>query len=587
MPPEGIKKAVLKLPSLLQYSIEKNLRPKVTFFKEQLGFSSASLTAVVTSNPAVLGNSLNKTIQTFEGLSDRIGLSQEEVCDMLTTVPVLLMLNWKTNLEPKIEFLKNRLGLSPKALAKLLKQMPRLLVHSVSTSLEPKLQMLEEAALDKQVVKEVVIDNPSLLLYSNAALGKRLEAFKARGSGIGFVDMFQAQRVDGKDSKATNAVKKTQQQQRRRRRPVLEVVDGVVSQTLSDVGAAALAAGTSQSYMYTIIRTARSYKGKKYVFETNPEATPLPMSTIMATLNKTVETDGVTNTTDDSKKEFLRNFQMNYIPEETNLNLVGTLQSSKALEGSGMQASTNDTNTLYLAAFVSGRAYPPDNAKKIRGGRCAGGLSMFFPQFRGCHAGGKLLRSASERCFTSQIMPNAGNGTRYCDGLVLVGYPYLRPSRNRCSLYGCRDALRLILVLLSREALRYPEIQRYNVEIDIFTDSNYAWEMVRNSTTLEHWGSYNRSDDFVYDGNVPKWMANVDILYPLARTYYRLIHQDPLPTKASGKVPESLAKDIRVNFHHTSKVWTWKNDIYPTIGLNAARAARWQYERVLKPFEAF
>ena len=107
-------------------------------------------------------------------------------------------------------------------------------------------------------------------------------------------------------------------------------------------------------------------------------------------------------------------------------------------------------------------------------------------------------------------MPNDSQGTNYADGILSLGYPYTRPSRNRCGLYVCREALRLVsqLLLLNSE----DELRESTIHLDIFTDSNYAFNLLQNSTNVLRWGSYKEFATFRYDGDMPELKANVDIL---------------------------------------------------------------------------
>jgi hypothetical protein len=549
-----IQKLALQFPSLLQYSVESNLRPKVCYLKQDLGISSANLTKMIMSNPSLLGRSLNKTfVPTVEGLRNDCGLSLADIRSMVVQVPQILTSNWKTNLKQKLFYLEQRLGLSDASLRAFLTSCPRLLVHSIVKSLEPKLQILEMASGDSESAIKVVIENPSLLLTNRAQFDRRVQSFKQ--SNFTFVDTF---------SGSSNVHKS------RQKKAVLELLDGHLVRTLPSVEAAASDIGTSKFNLYNIIKTKRLFNGKSYAYGVNPDR--------KLRTGKQISSVSLRKSKDEKRKErFLQDFRVNYVPNESSMRLIELLQSPSALGDTGLTIGFEEKK-IYLAIFVSSQIFPPKKVSGARGTRKAGGHSIYVPQLQGIHTGGKLLRAAAERCFTN-LMPSGTEGTSYADGLMLLGYPYKRPTKSRCGLYVCRDALRFVCELLLNN--RDSEFKESTMHIDIFTDSNYAWELLNNSTDLLRWGAYQRKDDFLFDGDTPEWKANIDILYPLSRTYYRLVEQDFLPEKGnSTKFPKPVAEEIKVHFRHKSEVgWSQEDSTLHTIDSYAEKAAAWQYER--------
>jgi hypothetical protein len=335
--------------------------------------------------------------------------------------------------------------------------------------------------------------------------------------------------------------------------------------------------------MYNIIRTGRVFKGKIYAFGSKKAMVSDSQGTSITTSETSTDQVG------DEQKAFLQAYRRNYVPDKTRVRLVEVLRNSETLRQAGVPLDGVAKKRTYLAAFVSGRAYPPEKASDVRGRRKNGGLSMYFPQLRGSHIGGKLLRTAAESCFGKQVMPNAENGTSYCDGLILLGYPGLKASRNRCGLYVCRAVLRIVLELLSLESASCSDLRNSTVEVDIFTDSNYVWDLLHNATSLLRWGSYSRKDDFVYDGRIAEFKANPDILYPLSRTYFRSVNQVFASSGdgAIGSQRSSVTKELHIRFRHKSELaYSGGEESCPSrsMDVQAARAAEWQYEMDQKPW---
>jgi hypothetical protein len=111
--------------------------------------------------------------------------------------------------------------------------------------------------------------------------------------------------------------------------------------------------------------------------------------------------------------------------------------------------------------------------------------------------------------------------------------------------------------------------------IEIFTDSNYACQMLDNSATLLKWGSFRSKKEFINDQYTPK--SNEDILFPLARLYSCLRNQTIFSAVAK-KGGARFAKEIRIRFRHQSELGLPLNDnVLSTIGDRACKAAEMQY----------
>jgi hypothetical protein len=573
-----IQQLILKQPALLQYSIENNIRPKLNYLRDNLKIPPDSITKMLLSNPTILGRSLDQSIvPVVQGLTKAFGLPLVEIGAIFVQVPTLLGLNWATNMGPKVAFLQGRLGLSQSQMQQLLRRTPRILVHSVEGSLGPKLQILQEASNNKDSVSKTVLNNPSILLSSMNVLKQRI-ALLRRGNAT----IENAFSPRGSESTSN----------RRQKKQVMELSEkGDVIQRHPNIQVAAEAAGTSVTNMYSILNKKRVFNGKIYVYGSADDFSieppklastgepaehltighPKATSTGPPNSDSTAPLEHTTNNVNNCDK-FANDIKRHYIPVDDG--------SFRLLDALRKPLSLNSTDELHLVIFVAGSSYPPEKAGTVRGLRKAGGLSIYFPQADG-FAFGNALRSAAENV-VSQIMPPKEDGTMFCEGMVCLGYPYVKASRNRCSLYACLNALRIVQELLMLERLKSSEMKGTTVNIDIFTDSTYAWSLLQNTTSVLRWGSNARKEDFVFDGT--SLVANVDILYPLSRVYYRLVQQDFVPTKDGRSVP-SLARQLNVTFHHKSEAGVrlearLLNDKAKAITAYATRAAQWQYERI-------
>jgi hypothetical protein len=502
-----LRKGVIKQPSLIQYSVDKSLRPKLDFFVDELCVPWTEMSRMITRQPTLMGLSLEGTLRpTATALMESCGLEPDDLGSIISRAPNVLTLSWKRNLEPTLEYLRERLGLSKPQLKDLICTTPRVLTHSIKSSLEPKLQMVQ-AALEQegseQEASRVVAANPALLVTSKSVLQERLQS-----------------RLDG--TGGPSVAKSLQSRSKgvvRRNRSVLEM-DAASNEVIREYPSAKEAAkelGTSAPNVYSICKTRRLYKGKKYAFGSTPE----------------VDASSITFSTRSSPKKPRSE-------KRTRPRVFKDLRTSLRIG----QAPEN--TTLRIIVHVSGRVFPPDSSNQVRGMRRAGGIALYFPQIDQYQHGPELsmrLRLAAENSF-GQIMPADEDGSYYNDGRILSGFPFLRPSRNRCELYACHHALKVVNHLLKHEA-NLVSLKNDTVHVDVYTDSDYAWKLLHNTTRLHAWGESQNA--LVYNGPGPASRVNPDLLHPLSRTYYRLVEQQD----TNGQRLE-LGKQVIVNFHHAA-----------------------------------
>lgn len=99
----------------------------------------------------------------------------------------------------------------------------------------------------------------------------------------------------------------------------------------------------------------------------------------------------------------MKDIKRKYVSEKSQVSLIEFLQDVNhmpvTMDGDSLDIRRSESsNVTYLAAFVSGRTYPPGSAMDPQGKRKAGGLSMYFPQLKAYRMGGHLLRRAAQKC---------------------------------------------------------------------------------------------------------------------------------------------------------------------------------------------
>ena len=533
-------KIILKQPSLLQSSLNNALRPKVTFFVEETKIPLTALRKVILTTPFLLGLSLNENIRpTCEDFMDHCKLSWEQMGDLIVKNPDLLTLSWKRNLLPTLQFLQQRLDLSTMQLRDLISAAPRMMQYGINTSLGPKIDTIQNVLGFNGDVRQVLLSNPALLLMTWAALERRLSLSIASSTPL-------ADALSRRQKQSNNKVL----------RGVIETC--LETNTITTYPSAKLAAtklDMSLQKVYGLCRSGKVFGGKTYFYD-DKTLSKAPITFITNSSTKQVQTRTaikVRNANDFSTR------------------LADTLrQSDYSLERDYCNSVTP------IVAYVAGRTYPTDGVEQVRGARRAGGMSLFFPQV----ACGDLflaerLREATEQSF-AQIMPEELGGTSYNNGTILNAYPYFRPSRNRCELYACHDALKVILQLLKQEAVANCNAGTRNYQVDIYTDSDYAWKLLRNQSQILEWGSFTSEDAVEYAGPGQRSSANLDLLYPLCRTYSRLVSRNGVAFDEGISGP-ALVNAIDINFRHATADGV--SDYSRELAERAKIAAAWHFYR--------
>jgi hypothetical protein len=143
---EAISKLVKRLPSVLCYSIDDNLEPKIAWLKKRLGLDDEAIGKLVKTKPAVLGYSIEQNLEPkLEWLQKRLALDDASLSDVVRRMPSVLGLNIETNMEPTITFYEDCLG-SDAAITFIVNS-PRVLNSSLEKRLKPRLAECQEAGI--------------------------------------------------------------------------------------------------------------------------------------------------------------------------------------------------------------------------------------------------------------------------------------------------------------------------------------------------------------------------------------------------------------------------------------------------------
>jgi hypothetical protein len=552
---EQVRDVAGRQPALLQYSTQRNLEAKLDFFVNDLKISPTSLAKITLKEPQLWGRSLEGHLkpmsESFEDFFDG-QFVPADFGAMLSQAPELGRCHWQGNLEKKLRFLQARLDLRPDELRAMVQRTPRVLMQSLEASLEPKLHLLETVSISEG--RQAVRQNPSLLLNGQQVLRSRLERAGNR-TDVSLVDALQ-------QSKVANAG-------RPKKVVWLFRDDGsTVDRRFADIQEAADFVGVSKSRMYVVLRKNQIYRGRLFVYATADSSTAtISRMTPLVSGTSVTTTDVVTTTlAPPAHPKVTKTPTDNIRPS-----ILSNVQQAPTILGTNVSRPTHHELTI----FVAGRAFPPENT--IRGRRRSGGLAICVPQFTTLQ-----WRQVCQVLWKGQrlrLLPDSRT--------LLLGYPYTRPSRPRCSMYAFREALRVAQVWWEcTSACRVSQGQPWLPgKVHIVTEaSSRIVNLVGNHTSMLRWGSFDQRQAFVYDGPGPTHQYNIDLLYPLARTYYRLVHNGAtVSTEATGSETVSPIIGNATNVSNATNVTvsvTWERSWQPEtqrVAKGALLAAQLMY----------
>ncbi|KAF9591450.1 hypothetical protein IFM89_004148 [Coptis chinensis] len=128
-PDTHISKIIEKLPKLLQYDVDKTLKPKLEYF-QSLGLSGPDLAKVLSSDPLPLSISLEEQIKPSVDYLKSILQTDSNVVSVLKRSVWVLMEKTQKSLAPNIEVLQSH-GVPDSNISKLLVTHPRSFLRSV------------------------------------------------------------------------------------------------------------------------------------------------------------------------------------------------------------------------------------------------------------------------------------------------------------------------------------------------------------------------------------------------------------------------------------------------------------------------
>eukprot|EP00276_Gloeochaete_wittrockiana_P006004 CAMPEP_0184648316 /NCGR_PEP_ID=MMETSP0308-20130426/5405_1 /TAXON_ID=38269 /ORGANISM="Gloeochaete witrockiana, Strain SAG 46.84" /LENGTH=444 /DNA_ID=CAMNT_0027080045 /DNA_START=247 /DNA_END=1582 /DNA_ORIENTATION=+ len=159
---QQLEELVEKKAWILKRDLNKKLIPVVTFLKKQLMMSAEEVTQVLTTCPQFFGFGVENLTMKMKWLHS-IGLTPEDIKDMIIKVPFTFTLDQPTALKPKVVFMIEQ-GVTDEDLVKVLKLVPRFFTMSLENEIAPKWDFIVKTM--KRSVAEI-LEDPVPFFYSS------------------------------------------------------------------------------------------------------------------------------------------------------------------------------------------------------------------------------------------------------------------------------------------------------------------------------------------------------------------------------------------------------------------------------------
>ena len=566
---EQLQQVVLKEPVLLQFNVSSNFMPKLNFLRNKLQIDHDGIVALTLISPSIWSRSLKGRLEpiTLE-FCQRCSMSLADFGSMVGRVPPLLALNYET-LRAKVDFLQLKLEMTDSSVRALLMNAPWLLRQSIS-GMDSKIDLL----LQFENGKEVLQANPSLLLSTRKVLEQRLERSRISNSSVlsplgtrdrSIVLLASDETVATTGSRAcmNDAIAASSVSF------LPNASSWRVEREFANVAQAAEYAGISLSNIRDILRVQRLWKGRRFVYARD----------LYKYTSRLVQTSDSRSTK---------------APAEKPSKAASVSSSVQGAESKPTQIQSNHPNYVNnftrlnrtLTIFSSGRAYPKNC--EVRGSRRAGGMALHIVDW------GPNDWQSYEKLWHGQRVKLVCSNQPIRSCIFLWGYPYTRPSRPRCSLYVCRQALRIAREWIAREHEQDIAAGRtgpVDYDIVLVTDTSYVSQLLSNTSQLLEWGKLEQKRRAgpaavnacsQLDVPMPSHLVNPDILYPLAQTWLHIMNQqstgeDSTMLENARKVPE---KRVSIEVKLTSALQSGQCPVNLTLlSQGALVAAKRMYDK--------
>ncbi|CAN1221325.1 Transcription termination factor MTERF9, chloroplastic [Linum grandiflorum] len=149
-----VKRILLKQPQILEYTVEKNLKPHVAFLRS-LGVPNSRMGQIIAASPSLLSYSVERSLKpTVRYLVEEVGINEKILGKVVKLSPQILVQRIDISWNTRYIFLSKELGAPRDNIVKMVTKHPQLLHYSIDNGLLPRINFLRSIGLnDAEIVK--------------------------------------------------------------------------------------------------------------------------------------------------------------------------------------------------------------------------------------------------------------------------------------------------------------------------------------------------------------------------------------------------------------------------------------------------
>ncbi|CAN1135870.1 Transcription termination factor MTERF9, chloroplastic [Linum perenne] len=149
-----VKRILLRQPQIIEYTVEKNLKPHVAFLKG-LGIPNSRMGQIIAASPSLFNYSIEKSLKpTVRYLIEEVGINKKILGKVVKLSPQILVQRIDISWNTRYIFLSKELGAPRDNVVKMVTKHPQLLHYSIDNGLLPRINFLRSIGLnDAEIVK--------------------------------------------------------------------------------------------------------------------------------------------------------------------------------------------------------------------------------------------------------------------------------------------------------------------------------------------------------------------------------------------------------------------------------------------------